>query len=61
MCVPLITTYWRISGSHERRRSYRATATSSESLTKDVKCIQDGSYVPDNCTDILSLTAAQDT
>lgn len=33
----------------------------SASMTKGVKCIQDSSYVPDNCTDIFSLTAAQDT
>ncbi len=46
---------------YEVRRLYGATVTSSKNLTKDVKCIHEGSYVSDNCTDILSLTAARDT
>lgn len=52
--------YQKISGSYEVRMLCKVTVTSSRSIAKDAKCIQDGSYVPDH-TDMLWITAAQDT
>lgn len=43
------------------RGSEAVFLTSSKSMTDDVTCIPDGSYVPGNCTDIILITSAQDT
>lgn len=48
-------------GKKPMRGSEAVFLTSSKSMTDDVTCILDGSYLPGNCTDIILITSAQDT
>lgn len=61
LSLPL--TYVRLSkrGKKPMRGSEAVFLTSSKSMTDDVTCILDGSYLPGNCTDIILITSAQDT